>query len=270
MKPTIGRIVLYVLSSQDVAKITSRRAANVQISDRVTDGWRIDAKPEHSTPVELGQIFPAMVVRVDDEAVNLKVMLDGADDLWVTSRVESDTQFPGTWHWMEYQKLQAAKSAGLPPMADPIPGDVDPIDSSGTALGLKALYDADKRPLTSDECQKIANELGIPVTGNGETHTPELATEKEVSPAGSDESPAGIPGDPEPPAGTPVDTSILLHENGAPKFRTDESGIHHLDDQGNKFEPGDVPAPATTDPDGNPVTEQTPEELEKLKEEVGF
>jgi len=36
--------------------------------------------------------------------VNLKVMLDGNDDLWVTSRPQGEK--PGYWDWMPFQKDQ--------------------------------------------------------------------------------------------------------------------------------------------------------------------
>lgn len=53
--------------------------------------------------VAAGDIEPAMVVRVGDEAsgtVNLKVHRDGPEDLWVTSVPYSETPTPFSWHWM--------------------------------------------------------------------------------------------------------------------------------------------------------------------------
>jgi hypothetical protein len=89
--PTVGRVVLYVLP------VTARRA---------------------------GEIRPADVVRVNepgnpDSTLNLGVKLDGPNDDvqpggsntgWVGSvHHDQDTKAPGTWHWMDYQKGQAAK-----------------------------------------------------------------------------------------------------------------------------------------------------------------
>lgn len=53
-----------------------------------------------------GDVAPAMITRVWDQAsgcVNLKVILDGPDSLWVTSVMfegSTETKTPRTWHWM--------------------------------------------------------------------------------------------------------------------------------------------------------------------------
>lgn len=97
--PTIGRIVIYKLSEEDAATIQIRRVEGTQASMAL-------ANHAHA-----GQEFPAMVVRTwgdqPDSRVNLKVFLDGADNFWATSRVVGDR--PGEYHWMDYQKGQAAK-----------------------------------------------------------------------------------------------------------------------------------------------------------------
>lgn len=85
MKPTIGRIVHYKLTSSDVAIINQQDPH----------------QPSRRNPVSEGQVYPAMVVAVfgNGEHVNLKVFLDGGPsaECWATSRPEGDA--PGTWCW---------------------------------------------------------------------------------------------------------------------------------------------------------------------------
>lgn len=112
--PTIGRIVIYTLSADDADKINKRR----------TDAQRhMDAHRTTSNGVMVhvgneareGYDYPAMVVatwgREPDSYVNLKVELDGSDNFWAMSRKVGTG--PGTYHWMEYQKGQAAKAEVL-------------------------------------------------------------------------------------------------------------------------------------------------------------
>lgn len=85
MKPTIGRIVHYTLTEGDAHAIRQQRAALVQA---------------HGNPVQEGQVYPAMVVRVFDPstaAANLQVFLDGNDSHWATSAKEGHG--PGHWAW---------------------------------------------------------------------------------------------------------------------------------------------------------------------------
>ncbi|WP_329214778.1 hypothetical protein OG352_05140 [Streptomyces sp. NBC_01485] len=86
-QPTVGRTVLYQLSDDDARHITQQRATN---------GISGNAAAE-------GQVFPAVVVRIfpgnPHDVVNLKVLLDGPDIFWATSRHEGDE--PGTWAWPE-------------------------------------------------------------------------------------------------------------------------------------------------------------------------
>lgn len=70
-KPT-SPMVIYRLDERDVAKINKRRT--------ITGGDFND--------VEAGDEYPAIVVRGFDSCANLKVILDGDDDLWVCSRSE--------------------------------------------------------------------------------------------------------------------------------------------------------------------------------------
>lgn len=80
MTPTIGRIVIYKLGEQDVAQINARRTANAKTRDAY----------EFGNPVAIGQEFPAVICQVFSGApmgtVNLKVLLDGYDEHWATSR----------------------------------------------------------------------------------------------------------------------------------------------------------------------------------------
>lgn len=85
MQPSIGRIVHYTLSREDAARITDRRRQQQPLA--------------FGNPVSEGDAFPAVIVRLwDDDTVNLRVWLDGTDDLWATSRPVGD-YIPGTWSW---------------------------------------------------------------------------------------------------------------------------------------------------------------------------
>lgn len=93
MKPTIGRIVLYRVSSDDAAAISAQR-------ERL--GMR-------GNPIAEGEEVPAVIVRVFENefgpgipGCNLKLMLDGEDDYWATSRREGVER--NTWHWPKIEK----------------------------------------------------------------------------------------------------------------------------------------------------------------------
>ncbi|SFK73580.1 hypothetical protein [Streptomyces pini] len=86
MRPAIGRTVHYALTRDDVDLIKRRR----------------DTHPDRAVgnPVTEGDTYPAVIVRVwDDNSVNLRVWLDGTDDLWAPSRHHGTTDEPGTWAW---------------------------------------------------------------------------------------------------------------------------------------------------------------------------
>jgi hypothetical protein len=106
MKPTVGRIVHYVLTGADAAAINVRRA----------DFRAFEASHKHphepgtpnatghiahvGNPAREGDVCAAMVVRVFDPSVstaNLQVHLDGNDTYWATSRQEGVG--PGSWMW---------------------------------------------------------------------------------------------------------------------------------------------------------------------------
>ncbi len=116
MKITPGRTVLYTLSAQDAEEITRRRTTGNSIADRIKeDKWPVGAQAHIGNPVQAGDTFPAVAVRVSGEGdydppVNLQVLLDGNDVFWATSRHEDPdagkvsagivaAHKPGTWHW---------------------------------------------------------------------------------------------------------------------------------------------------------------------------
>lgn len=84
MKPSIGRIVHYILTEDDVLATRSK----------------------HGNPHHAGQHVPMIIVVVwpneygpNFDGVNGQVFLDGTDSLWITSKKEGTE--PGTWHWPE-------------------------------------------------------------------------------------------------------------------------------------------------------------------------
>ena len=81
--PTVGQIVHYRLSSGDVEQINDRRVPGVAQS---------------GNRVAVGDICAAVLVRTfGGQAVNLKVLLDGDDSYWATSRCGGDAD--GQWSW---------------------------------------------------------------------------------------------------------------------------------------------------------------------------
>jgi hypothetical protein len=100
--PTVGRTVLYVLSPVDVAWINDLRAR----SEGRLQGNR----------VELGQVYPMIIVRVwgdgPSAAVNGQVLLDGTDTSWVTSRHADEAKTPGTYHWPQVGASRATTTSG--------------------------------------------------------------------------------------------------------------------------------------------------------------
>ncbi len=113
LKP--GRIVYYVLGATDVAEITRRRTTAHSIAERmkiqisqvecVTPllAWPAGAQAHMGNEVKEGDIYPAMIVRVwgqDSGCSNLRVILDGTDEYWSTSRNFNADGSPASWHWM--------------------------------------------------------------------------------------------------------------------------------------------------------------------------
>ncbi len=77
MVPTMGRVVIYKFSDDDKEFLKEQDKSN--INDEA----------------------PAMIVKTwgtdEKDSINLKVMVDGHDDMWKTSIYIGD--IPGTWHW---------------------------------------------------------------------------------------------------------------------------------------------------------------------------
>jgi hypothetical protein len=101
-KPSVGRIVRYMLTGADVLQINRRRKdASANLGSIRTDalGYVVHA----GNQAEAGQVLPMMIVRVWGDtpasAVNGQVLLDGNDTLWVTSRCAGQGQ--GFWRWPE-------------------------------------------------------------------------------------------------------------------------------------------------------------------------
>lgn len=116
--PTVGRIVLFKLAQYQADEINRRRNAGHASLDY--HRWKKNGTMVHlGNTVEAGDVFPAIVVAVWGDtpecAVNLKVFLDGSDDLWVSSTNVGDDE--GKYHWMPYQKGQAAKTEAAETLA---------------------------------------------------------------------------------------------------------------------------------------------------------
>ena len=102
--PTIGRTVLYKIHARDAEAINRRRADYGNYRRHLVPGSETpDGRQFHvGNAAHEGDVYPAVVVRVfsyygESLVVNLKVLLDGNDDYWATSRAEGDE--PGFWAW---------------------------------------------------------------------------------------------------------------------------------------------------------------------------
>jgi hypothetical protein len=96
MRPSVGRIVHYMLSASDAEEINGRRTNDVEIRDRMAAGaWSIGAQAHIGNAAEAGQVYPMTIVRVWDDTdtavVNGQVALDGNDCYWATSRSQVAT-----------------------------------------------------------------------------------------------------------------------------------------------------------------------------------
>jgi hypothetical protein len=102
--PTIGRIVQYVLTTQDAEAINRRRTSGPKIQERmlsVPPAWPAGAQAHIGNQLNAGEIFPMVICKTwGDQAnsvVNGQVLLDGNDVLWVTSVSVGDG--PGHFAW---------------------------------------------------------------------------------------------------------------------------------------------------------------------------
>lgn len=103
MIPTIGRIVHYTLAEADAAAINKRRddAKNLNAAGVTLASQELGAQIHVGNRAVAGDMYPAVVVRIfGGPAVNLKVLLDGTDDYWATSRTEGGGA--GFWSWPKW------------------------------------------------------------------------------------------------------------------------------------------------------------------------
>jgi len=89
MTPSVGRTVAYSLSAHDAESITARRKESGVLGN----------------PVSEGDVFPMVIVRVwgtgDHASVNGRVLLDGDDTFWATSRQQGE----GPFRWREFPRV---------------------------------------------------------------------------------------------------------------------------------------------------------------------
>ncbi|MFI8299981.1 hypothetical protein ACIGCZ_29055 [Streptomyces nigra] len=93
--PEIGDVVFYRLTAGDAAHINPWRRDFYQSGSADS---RTGFIGHIGNAVHEGDVFPAVVVRVHAESTvtcNLRVLLDGSDTWWATSRAEGDE--PGRW-----------------------------------------------------------------------------------------------------------------------------------------------------------------------------
>lgn len=89
MIPSIGRIVHYKLQQHDIESIRQQRF----------DGQNNFG--DRGNPVEVGDVFPAMITRVwdpeptEESVVQLQVFLDGNDQIWASSAHQGEEN--GQW-----------------------------------------------------------------------------------------------------------------------------------------------------------------------------
>ncbi|GAA5117093.1 hypothetical protein JIN84_17935 [Luteolibacter yonseiensis] len=179
--PTIGRIVLYVLSAADAVAINDARQRMFAYPQQDSSTAPSGAFIRQGNVATEGDIYPADVVRVfnpesDNPPINLQVKLDGNDTFWATSRFEDDDKSPGSWHWMEYQKQQAAKE--VPTDNGPLTGACDPSANFQPGNGDFGQFQAGQ-PGTGVSGDTFGTGIGTLGEGNG-------PTESSSSPEGAD------------------------------------------------------------------------------------
>lgn len=101
MKPSVGRIVLLVLTAAIAEQINRRRTTGESIADRIPFGaWHPGTQAHVGNEAHEGDIVPVVVVRVwDNDRINGQALLDGNDTFWVTSADPSEEPKAGCWHW---------------------------------------------------------------------------------------------------------------------------------------------------------------------------
>lgn len=94
-----GRIVQYTVSAND-AEVINKRREDYNAFKAKYPGYEPDGSVRHTgNTVREGDVFPAMVVRVFEQAgsANLQVTLDGTDTFWACS--VSEGTGGRTWAW---------------------------------------------------------------------------------------------------------------------------------------------------------------------------
>jgi hypothetical protein len=102
MIPSPGRIVEYTLSADDARQINKRRDdAKQEFAAQQNSGFMV----HYGNAVSEGESYPMVIIRVwgtdENSAVNGKVLLDGNDDFWATSRVQGE----GPYRWREFARV---------------------------------------------------------------------------------------------------------------------------------------------------------------------
>lgn len=144
-KPSIGRIVLYVLCQEDCDAIEANRARMAELL-QISSG-------QIGNSVRPGDIVPAVILRAwSDTCINAQALLDGFDTLWLMSRSRDDAKARKSWHWPEIERPVSARvesmpgapgqgvqidGQGLPPVADSI-SRIDAELSAGKRAGIIA------------------------------------------------------------------------------------------------------------------------------------
>jgi len=105
MRPSIGRIVHYMLNETDAEQINRRRTTGREIADRIeTDKWPLGAQAHIGNQAKAGDVYPMLIVRVwgndDVSSVQGQVFLDGNDVFWATSRTQvAEDSSDKQGHW---------------------------------------------------------------------------------------------------------------------------------------------------------------------------
>ena len=96
-QPAIGRIVLYTLTEDDAKAINKRRDDFTEHRKHIS--YRDTGYISHfGNEAREGDVYPAVVIRVwPGDLINAKVLLDGTDTFWATSRHQGDEN--GNWNW---------------------------------------------------------------------------------------------------------------------------------------------------------------------------
>lgn len=99
MKPTLGRIVHYTLSERDATAINRRRRdAYASLSRPVGTARNGTGEIYHiGSSVQAGDVCAAVITQVGEKKVDLKVLLNGNDDLWV--RFVEEGKDHEQWFW---------------------------------------------------------------------------------------------------------------------------------------------------------------------------